>query len=64
MVVLDWDKGGNWSNPKKRVAGKSTANRKAPTFIYEERHKEMIMTLARIPKERKLEQEFFGQSAH
>ena len=64
MVVLDWGRGGNWSDPKKRVSSESTANRKVPTFVYEKRQEEMIMTLARISKERKLEQEYFGQSAH
>ena len=64
MVVLDWGRGGNWSDPKKRVAGENTANRKVPTFIYELRHEDMIMTLVKISKERRLEQEYFGQSAH
>ena len=64
MVVLDWGRGGNWSDPKNRVAGENTFNRKVPTFLYEHKQEEMIMTLAKISKERKLEQEFFGQSAH
>ena len=64
MVVLDWGRGGNWSDPKNRVAGESTFNRKVPTFLYEHKQEEMIMTLAKISKERKLEQEYFGQSAH
>ena len=64
MVVLDWGRGGNWSDPKNRVAGETTFNRKVPTFLYEHKQEEMIMTLAKISKERKLEQEYFGQSAH
>ena len=64
MVVLDWGKGGNWNDPSKRVAGENTANRKVPTFTYEQKHEKMILILAKISKERKLEHEYFGQSAH
>ena len=63
MVSLEWGRGGNWSDPKKRVPGENTSHRKVPTFFYELSYEDRIFAVARACKDRGLEKTHFGQSA-